>query len=72
MTVVADFVAPARVEVASQESVDALISNIRFSAKTEQDRLEMFQLATEVRNTQCYPDVVQFSQHQLGGRCKFD
>lgn len=44
----ADYVAPATVEVASQHAVDALISNIRFSAKTEQDRLEMFQLATEV------------------------
>lgn len=48
MTVVADFVAPAPIEIASQEAVDALISNIRFSAKTEQDRLEMFHLATEV------------------------
>ncbi|CAM9332458.1 unnamed protein product, partial [Hapterophycus canaliculatus] len=49
MTVVADYVAPAPVEVASQEAVDALISNIKYSAKTEQDRLEMFQLATEAR-----------------------
>lgn len=48
MTVVADYVAPVPVEVASQEAVDALISNVRYSAKTEQDRLEMFQLATEV------------------------
>eukprot|EP00903_Cladosiphon_okamuranus_P017705 g16304.t1 len=47
MTVVADYVAPAPIEVASQEAVDALISNIKYSAKTEQDRLEMFQLATE-------------------------
>lgn len=51
MTVVADYVAPAQVEVASQEAVDALISNIKYSAKTEQDRLEMFQLATEARPT---------------------
>lgn len=49
MAVVADYVAPIPVEVASQEAVDALISNIRYSAKTEQDKLEMFQLATEVR-----------------------
>ena len=48
MTVVADYVAPAPIEVASQEAVDALISNIKYSAKTEQDLLEMFQLATEV------------------------
>lgn len=55
MTVVADYVAPAPIEVASQEAVDALISNIKYSAKTEQDRLEMFQLATEVRQTGlCY------------------
>ncbi|CAM9219645.1 unnamed protein product [Ectocarpus fasciculatus] len=47
MTVLADYVAPAPIEVASQEAVDSLISNIRYSAKTEQDRLEMFQLATE-------------------------
>eukprot|EP00752_Nemacystus_decipiens_P004848 g4411.t1 len=47
MTVVADYVAPAPIEVASQEAVDALISNIKYSAKTEQDLLEMFQLATE-------------------------
>lgn len=50
MTVVADYVAPAPIEVASQEAVDALISNIKYSAKTEQDLLEMFQLATEVGN----------------------
>ncbi|CAM9700959.1 unnamed protein product, partial [Ectocarpus sp. 12 AP-2014] len=47
MTVLADYVAPAPIEVASQEAVESLISNIRYSAKTEQDRLEMFQLATE-------------------------
>lgn len=51
MTVVADYVAPAPIEVASQEAVDALISNIKYSAKTEQDLLEMFQLATEVYYT---------------------
>ena len=45
---VVDYVAPAPIEVASQDAVDALTSNIRFSAKTEQDKLEMFQLATEV------------------------
>lgn len=48
MTVVADYVAPVSIEIASQEAVDALISNIKYSAKTEQDTLEMFQLATEV------------------------
>lgn len=47
MTVVADHVAPAHAEVASADAVEAVISNIRFSAKTEQDRLEMFHLATE-------------------------
>lgn len=51
MTVLADYVAPASIEVASQEAVDALISNIKYSAKTEQDLLEMFQLATEVKHT---------------------
>lgn len=48
MTVVADYVAPVSIEIASQEAVDALISNIKYSAKTEQDTLQMFQLATEV------------------------
>ena len=48
LTVVVDYVAPAPIEVASQDAVDALISNIRYSAKTEQDKLEMFELATEV------------------------
>lgn len=51
MKVVADYVAPAPIEVASQEAVDALISNIKYSAKTEQDLLEMFQLATEVSSS---------------------
>lgn len=51
---IADYVAPAPIEVASQEAVDSLISNIKYSAKTEQDLLEMFQLATEVGNTTFY------------------
>lgn len=51
MTVILDHVAPAPIEVASEEAVEAVISNIRFSAKTEQDRLDMFQLATEVCRT---------------------
>lgn len=49
MAVVADHVAPSTVEVASAEAVEAVISNIRLSAKTEKDRLDMFHLATEVR-----------------------
>ncbi|CAM9358212.1 unnamed protein product, partial [Discosporangium mesarthrocarpum] len=46
-TVVADHAAPCLIEVATEDAVEAVISNIRFSAKTEQDKLEMFQLATE-------------------------
>lgn len=48
IAIVADHVAPTPVDVASAEAVEAVISNIRFSAQTEQDRLEMFLLATEV------------------------
>ncbi|CAM9407196.1 unnamed protein product [Choristocarpus tenellus] len=46
-TFIADRVAPSLVEIATEEAVEAIISNIRFSAETEQDKLDMFQLATE-------------------------